>query len=1170
MEVEVLTVADSDESQLTSDDRRIQISEFIKETGWEPEQENALVELEEHAAQMELHLLKPNIKSLLTRKLLEYDFIIPHITTEGDLDVELDFPKPAIHKEYGQYVIPAGEKFTLIEFQHSDIPTFMSEWNRERRMFITKYPWDPTNDSRYQSGALTYYREALTEPLTTPQIQDNLFEYLTFMFQYNQSVFATELIQRRRASREISIRAPIEDSGITINPLASEKEREFFDRLEKIYNVEFSHIFMSGIYEDLLSLGLLYLYQQYIILGLKSIKFDTYEAVIKLDKEKREADLAKYAKDLSQEYEEVAHAWLFRDKFNKPYETASVVQRQVIAKAFKTLRAFWKSVEANDCPHVMLYTQFRNEIDEKKINKYFAQLRKYFNNDLRDGIINCNNCGFDIMCSHVREQYELKLEHANNEVIIAKLNKYYDSVPIFGEIFCKYCGEKIANSDDSVGMAMFSGSQLIKREQAVDEVRDMIWNESNQIIRGVMIFSIIQSNRYLNNLSATIADIIYEDVKAQYELLMRSKTATLDDVKTRLKLFITIFIYALLIKISKDNHKDVKFKGNIKPDLKTIFKDAFNLLITSKQSLIGKIPGATNDFIKSYLVKAYGVLMEKYTKQVSTAETRRNDQFTALRLDPIFWHTLALKQIAAYRDKKQPLEEHNVGAIMGKTLDEISSAPHAYANVKMNFKGWVEQVADPSGKISGEKLYEYIHKLREEIVVASYKIQLDYIQNGIYLENVFIEGVINPHIAEFQDRQNNLAKREDLLADLIRYLLTRPYRFHFRDNMYRFNPDPSQLNKIYGKDGHAHKWKLFKYPSGKTLSEDEARDHKEFIVDIKCIICGELKSNPGKYDPSDVLRELHEKANFFNQYEFQCPAGGKTPYHKWNAKNVCEKCGITPEKIYNKDGNYYNKYKKVFEERLRVRSKVDINAIQERKIVKLPNIKITWKHNPGLVNQFVNRIIKINKMSQEKTYNIYYNIGLSEGYQYENIINGKVSPMRNITNDDYLLRATKLDTYARKLIHEYYFVKHNAKISRMPQDIAEIMKEIEKSKKKINFTQLPDIMNEYSAQLRQLRRDVVEKDNGGETLSNFIFDTLLETIIAISRTDIGDVFVKWFVGRLISDEENYSLLSDKEEARLTQQGKSDYYETPPAEFEVEEEYEDFDYDGSNEEDNLAD
>lgn len=1173
MEIEVITAEEIADVPITKEDRRIQIAEFVRNTGWDPSQEHNLLEMEEYSAQRELFLTKPDIKSLLLRKILSYDFVIPKIETD-DIDssqesIELDFVKPANHEKFGDYVIPAGQKFKLLSIEFKNVPpnNFLSEWFKQRQLFTLRYPWDPDYDSRLQQGALSYLYGAIMTPVLGSGIKNIstkdynlLFDYLAFSFQYNRSKYPAELLCEKRSKIKPSISSRSPDSGIEIIPLTDPKHSKFFESIQDYLNVKVDQKWVSAIFEDLMSRKLFHLYEKYLLYGINSIKFDVLKDKKSINDAQERQQNETYQKQILEQYEEAGRAWMFRDKFNKSYDSANAAQKQLVSKNFDRLQSFWKSVRANKCPHVSLYRNYRKDSDERQKIKHYIQLRKFFNDELREGIITCNNCDFDIMCSHVRERQELKNEKVSNEEIIAKLNKYYDTVPIFGSIFCKYCGEKIAQSEESIGITIFEAGQFIKREQAMDEIRDMIWNEANQIIRSVIVFAIEQSNRYLNSLSATIADTIYDDVKKQQQILLRSKTATLEDVNTRLQLFTVIYIYAILVKVTKDNPKEVKFKGNVKSDLKTIFKDAFNLLITTKQSLISKIPNITNDFIKSYLVKAYSIVVEKYNTQTSVGEEQRGDQFTVLRLDPIFWHTLALKQVDALRKGKPVIDPRDVEKIIGKTLEELSKTKNAYENVSMNFNGWISQAKDPVKSLRGDELQKFMDDLREEIIVNSYNNQLNYVQSRVFLEYLFVSSDINPHIREYQDKSEAIAKREELLADLVRFRRVRSFHVHFNEKLTGFVYDPTQLNKIYGKDGHKHKWDSIQY----------SVQNPSYIIEIKCTICGESKSDPGKYDPSNVLMQIHQKANFFNQYEFQCPEDGKYPYHEWTSKNICRKCKVSPEEIYSKSTKYYNKYKDVFEKSMKAKMEIDEDAIRTRKVEPEPSINIIWRHNPALITQFINKLIKINKMSHSKAYNIYYNLGLSEGYQYEDIIKGKVSPTRDIGECEYLSRYIRLDTYIRKLIHEYYFVKYQSRVSRMPQHIAILIKDLEKRKKKINYMQLPRILPDYTQKLNQLRRDMIGKDNANETISNFTLDTLLNTLLDILKTDIGDIFVKWFTDNLVINEEHYALLSEKEEAQLTQQKKYDFYDTPQAEVEFEEEYDDFDYDGSNDEDNLVD
>lgn len=311
---------------------------------------------------------------------------------------------------------------------------------------------------------------------------------------------------------------------------------------------------------------------------------------------------------------------------------------------------------------------------------------------------------------------------------------------------------------------------------------------------------------------------------------------------------------------------------------------------------------------------------------------------------------------------------------------------------------------------------------------------------------------------------------------------------------------------------HKHKWDIYvyvklekysgnfinNYPeselhffTGKELPGliDKFYDYK--LVDMVCQICLYSLNEVEKEipDPLKIISQNQKIVNFYNFFENRCPESKTENIHEYNGEGVCKNCGFSKKIYQTKDLKYYNKYVAEFDKLQKtdkfmnngIKLSLDVPELVKNILtIKIDAGKITkelenqlnnWKYNSNIINEIVVKTYDfIKKETENRTefgefkykkneyYNILANLGLSEKYDYEKIIEGIESPISNLSNSTslQLSRINKLDIYIKEIIFTYTIFKNYKNLPNLPFYLKNLIdnassQELENIQKLTNF-----------------------------------------------------------------------------------------------------------------------
>ena len=250
----------------------------------------------------------------------------------------------------------------------------------------------------------------------------------------------------------------------------------------------------------------------------------------------------------------------------------------------------------------------------------------------------CSLCELLVLCPHHYDHFEHKTQRrgfkqkgsADKDLRLLLLKKYADKTPIEDAYFCKICGEKIVKKYNETHAAFIQGEK-VHITYTVDTLSNKIWKEVRGIISNHVTFGIVTD---ANLLTTNITDTIQPFVEDEQTRLQNIVTNTADNIQNTVYLYISLYAYASLIRIMSHHPEDIQFKKGFKgfskkskpktakggddhasaEELKSkvdmrmlqgLLKTGLSLLVSTKMSLIQKIPNISLDSIKPLFIKAF-------------------------------------------------------------------------------------------------------------------------------------------------------------------------------------------------------------------------------------------------------------------------------------------------------------------------------------------------------------------------------------------------------------------------------------------------------------------------------------------------------------------------------------------------------------------------------------
>lgn len=840
-------------------------------------------------------------------------------------------------------------------------------------------------------------------------------------------------------------------------------------------------------------------------------------------------------------------------------ELLKPAEKKIVELEYNRRQKYLEASINNKCPHVKLYKQFRHARDTDGMKKYFNELKKFFKNANTDtSMITCNNCGFDIICPHVRDFTTLDLAGEFHAKIKAKLTKYIDVAVVRGQYHCKICGEMISS------LEAFGDIEPEHETPMNEELSQFMWGEIAILTKYLKFGSLINVPALITAARNACYPYIFEIEKQ----ILKSKTNTADEIKAKKRLYVTIYAFAYFIHLILSNAKrvDISFK-NLKTTPKTaivdMIKHSIELIAMSRNVIIREIPGMSTDIIKNTLIEAYKSI-QSTGAQVITQSGETEDILSTLLLDPVYHYIYTINNIdSIIGGKKTPHGEKGKYDMVERVDDYIGSVAKLeksndiFGNIKVpNFNKWKPHAFDNLAKFTHGFKTKY-DDVYPGYLARSFELFNSKLKSRLYNELMHIDVATKstdpsavmdvkyrPVHEKYQQEYLKLANIEQELLKYRNIEYSQNYTFLEGEKSRRWEDQNVKLGRIYDEDGNPHTFDTLIVQGDEKPVEmkrgdiskgvESGKKFTDTVIDKKCSKCGVLWSEAQNLSEEKIRDSLHAirvVSNFFRFYENRCPKGGL------HDGNPCKKCKISMDYITKSTSKealgYYREYRSVYEQ-----EKAEFSVIEQATAKPKQQSKPSypeydnWTFNFNLVLDLANKL-KIN-------HRLIAALGAVEKQEYNDVQSGTYIPKEAEERND--TRIYVINSHIKNLLTEYNQIRFFHRLVKPPMDLSTIIDNSGINKHQISelSQKLPDIYNDYNSKFEYIRTHKKPRE-----IVNFTIQSLCEMCLQLwndadkNTARLRHDFVEYFVKKIIRAEEllskpghfNWSLLygeKDKE------------------------------------------
>jgi len=810
-----------------------------------------------------------------------------------------------------------------------------------------------------------------------------------------------------------------------------------------------------------------------------------------------------------------------------------------------------KSIINNKCPHIKLLKKINMTVNNYEKKKLIYELASYFKNKIGDlqnpdgvkklmemnSFIECNNCGFHIMCPHKLLTNIMTIENKSFMDIKSVLNNFIDSESSTSNYFsqniavsndhyhCKICSENIAADDDFDDFA-------IVRVDIDTNLNNLIMEEVGSISKYMYSTNLFNKKK----LDKIIASNIYPFIFSTEKVLIKYKLDTDKEIKEKLRLYTNIYGWAYLINIVNTNKNLAIQTGkpldNLNIEKKTIayLEFAINTMLREKKYIIQQT-NANAEFIKSRMIKAYKELLLKKSSNVIVQTTKYTDiNFQTLIGDPIYSFIFAMYVIAEPKHQKLELDMITDYSLAEKVLSQSINIHNQkntlisiYKNVdyKKTFASLGKFVPDKSMTVN--EIYPYYLKYCYWTFIA-------HLQSRVFLNKLFTKS--NAEISVSKDT----ASQFDEYYLKFQYENSKTYNVVLCSQSSKFKLTEFNIGALYDEKGNKQKWDIYIYESGEytikqlqdrlSAGEQQIKDidypaynpligwnatnaaSRFGILDKKNSKNGNKLSLVSKLNEKEIYDSINSKnliTNFFKYFKIRCL---KKQLHLF-VNHSCKWCGLKSSMIENplsaESKDFFQKNKQHY-------SHTD-NELSNLLQMKVINPNLIYKEMKGdLTEQFIfkmdTNVIKNISKEYSVNYNVLMLIGLCEGEKWSDITNGVIKQV--MTNDLQLLRLLKVKSYILIFNDQYYKFKYYKTLINISK---EYLKFIETNNIDINeLRKLP------------LIDDITEnKKYSVENQSLYLLNELYKIIDQLSKNKLYKLIIKFILDKIVKCDSNLSI-----------------------------------------------
>jgi hypothetical protein len=779
-------------------------------------------------------------------------------------------------------------------------------------------------------------------------------------------------------------------------------------------------------------------------------------------------------------------------------------EKKIIETERERREKFFDAVINNKCPHIKLYKKFRNSVRAQEMAAAYGELSKFFARDAaKDSMIKCNNCGFDILCPHIKTLYEL--EGRDVSTVTSALMKYIEDIPVHDQYFCKICHEVLSTPDMFHTVSMLPGTTMS------EELRTMIYSEIMFEIRLLKFSTVINVQQLVN----TIRNAIYPYIADIEKQILKSRTASAEEIKSKKKLYISIYCFAYIIHLIVDNpanadkiwFKGLKKTGPVRKNTAVdLIKHALGVLVSSKNIIIKNIPGMTPDILKTKLIEVYKQLSSKdyvvqYSMDVESIKVTAS-------MDPLYEYLYCAK---IYSDilsgkyshgKKHISPTDMIESVLGKSLKALEGGKSIYATAPIpkfqkDLTKEFDSLCSENDSATGELSIATLIDTRKIVTNA----RLNRIYTGLFIRNFthfwkFVAGEMYKYntpgaeidavaLTEYYNELSLIRKCESVYRKLLMLYSSHNVRCISADKTTQYAGMRTKLGRMYDESGREHEFDILIYADPEDpkkqiemgfKSAAEAPFSKRFEslpADRKCSTCGILRSECDKLSDDKIMNSLDEhvdRENLFRFYENRCPIDNLHDFATADGQTKCIKCKLTTSMLNDISGSsaiaYYKEYKSKYDKErddfapkdaLKFAPAVEFNPHDEYKdeISK-------WVFNFDIVLELSDKL-KVNHRA-------IMALGAIEGLDYADVLNGIFTPPEIQRRDD--TRIYTLNGFIKEFLTDYNRLRHFSRIGGQSQELLELIENSGISREQISMLDklLPDIFDGHNDKFVQFKR----------------------------------------------------------------------------------------------------
>ena len=852
-------------------------------------------------------------------------------------------------------------------------------------------------------------------------------------------------------------------------------------------------------------------------------------------------------------------------------------EQKLVSMEYKRREDYFTAVINNKCPHVKLYKSLRRSRADLDTKRFYKDLTGFFKNPSDAKMISCNNCGFDIICPHIRDLTVLELGNKSHAEIKSKLTKYIDTAMVKNQFHCKICGEMISSLE-----AFGDATTIQVRNNMDEELSQFIWGEVAINTKYLKFDSVVN----ITKLISAARDAIYPFVFDIEKQIQKSKTSRVDETKAKKRLYSTIYAFAYFIHLIMSNIRkgSVSFKNFVTKSAKNtivdMIKHSLDLIVLSRNVIIREIPGMSRDVIKNTLVEAYKTIQSKGSHTI-VRSSDAEEILTTLVLDPAYryyYQVNLLDEVSGSRGRKVPHGAFDIVDQLDKIMGPVAKLEKAediFANAKVpKFTGWRRELFDSLEKMSGGAVFaegsgkkspavNVFHAAHPGYIAASFEMFAERVSSRSYAEALYVNsGVISSDpaaavessITEIHEKQmmkfEEVRGRETLLLEYKAFLGAQNYTVFPVNYSMQWSKPTTAYSRSFDESGIPHKWDIYVAETtvgGKTTKREfkigdivkSLADGKKFengFTTRKCSTCGATKGTVDKLSESKIMVSILDIQNmdhFFKFYEYRCPADGLHVFEK----SVCTKCGISrnhAEKPLD-SAEYYRKYKKKYETDMSDGVAPQVTKT-EKKVAKPSEGAKFAKEYASWAFNFNNVLSLSDKL--DISAHLLSSLGAGENQLYEDVQSGTFIPTEE--DSPNTTRIFVLDGHVKNLITAYNQLKYFHRAVKPAFDFVKIMDASGISKHKFAEVskKLPDIFDNYNERFTYFQRNKKPRE-----IASFCIQSFCEKCLKIWEDPTKETkrmrvdFVTFIVKKILRAEElltkagafNWSILyGDKE------------------------------------------